>query len=148
MALKLTPTDAEQLIGLLRQSVEGNGAGSTTSAVHMVDASSDDSFAWEPFRISDQSLQRLRTAQVALQAEIVNLGSLPPSPDTFRGKIGLAAIRLVERLTWWQTSQWKQVAYSQRKVTQLHTEAIEHLSHRILELERLLAEMADRTGRK
>jgi hypothetical protein len=50
---------------------------------------------------------RLRNLQSGLhfriEAAIRNLGAAPPSAGSLRGRIGAAAILLLQRLLWWQT---------------------------------------------
>ena len=48
--------------------------------------------------------------RMSLRARVESIGSLPPMPPTIRGRAGRVLVTFINRLTWWQSAQSKQVA--------------------------------------
>ena len=49
------------------------------------------------------SVGRLRASMASLRSTIDRIGQLPPSPPTFRGRMGASVIRLMQRMMFWFT---------------------------------------------
>jgi SAM-dependent methyltransferase len=120
---KLVPTDADRLISQLRQSI-ATGASPNGLGVQFVEDSGPEGGSAAP------GPDALRDALVALRAETVNLGSLPPCPSTLRGRIGLGLVRIIQRALWWQTQQYKRFAQAVQGATQTQTDALLDFSQR------------------
>ena len=94
---KPTAMDAEELLSLLQRSIsQVSTASRTLAAVDFVGES--------PTVGSNLS----RSAQ-HLEAAAASFGSLPPSPPTFRGRIGLWMVGFINRLLWWQIAVFETV---------------------------------------
>jgi hypothetical protein len=107
---KPTAMDAEELLSLLQRSVSQVSTTSrTVSAVDFVGESST--------VCSDLS----RSAQ-QLEAAAASFGSLPPSPRTFRGRIGLLMVGFINRLLWWQIAVSKRFAAAMCDFAQVQLE--------------------------
>ena len=95
---KPSAMDAEELLSLLQRSIsQVSTASPTLAAVDFVGES--------PTVGSNLS----RSAQ-HLEAAAASFGSLPPSPPTFRGRIGLWMVGFINRLLWWQIAVLKRFA--------------------------------------
>jgi len=105
--------------------------------------------------------------RMSVRARVESLGSLPPMPPTVRGRAGRVLVSFINRMTWWQSTQAKQVAADlvdavegvanevlalgalrqalARRVVQLESraEGLSQLALRVEELERSIAEQED-----
>jgi SAM-dependent methyltransferase len=136
----LVPIDAEKFISVVNQSIQehrGRGVG-------FIAALSDPVLSTAEGPIHSKWPGSIRDAELALRTEIVNLGSLPPCPSTWRGRIGLALVRLVDRAIWWQATQHRKFAHATlnfvrtqtAELLQTHTSGQEQLAGRLTELEK------------
>jgi len=95
---KPTAMDAEDLLSLLQRSIsQVSTASRTVSAVDFVGESST-------------GCSNLSRSVQQLEAVAASFGSLPPSPPTFRGRIGLLMVGFINRLLWWQITVSKRFA--------------------------------------
>lgn len=102
--------DAEELLSLLQQRIlQVSSASRTRSAVDFVGES--------PTVGSNLS----RSAQ-HLEAAAASFGSLPPSPPTFRGRLGLLMVGFINRLLWWQIAVSKRFASAMCDFAQVQLE--------------------------
>src|SRR5262245_44158054 len=46
-------------------------------------------------------LARLKASTTALEEAASRIGEIPPSPDTFRARVGAAGVRIVQRALFW-----------------------------------------------
>jgi hypothetical protein len=107
---KPTAMDAEELLSLLQQRIlQVSSASRTRSAVDFVGES--------PTVGSNLS----RSAQ-HLEAAAASFGSLPPSPPTFRGRLGLLMVGFINRLLWWQIAVSKRFASAMCDFAQVQLE--------------------------
>ena len=107
---KPTAMDAEELLSLLQQRIlQVSSASRTRSAVDFVGES--------PTVGSNLS----RSAQ-HLEAAAASFGSLPPSPPTFRGRLGLLMVGCINRLLWWQIAVSKRFASAMCDFAQVQLE--------------------------
>jgi hypothetical protein len=89
--------DAEELLSLLQRSIsQVSTASPTRSAVDFVGES--------------PTASKLSRSAQHLEAAAASFGSLPPSPPTFRGRIGLWMVGFINRLLWWQIAVFKRFA--------------------------------------
>jgi hypothetical protein len=118
--------DAEELLSLLQRSVSQVSTTSrTVSAVDFVGESST--------VCSDLS----RSAQ-QLEAAAAFFGSLPPSPPTFRGRIGLLMVGFINRLLWWQIAVSQRFAAAMCDFAQVQMEEQENQQRVAIDVEERL----------
>ena len=143
---RLIPTEAEELLSVLRRSaLQTPTRSQTDSAVHFV---GDD----EP--VLSRSGEPINIAHQTLMAEATAFGSLPPSPPTLRARVAMPLVRLINRLLWWQTAVSKRFAIAvseyaesqqqqqtkQRQVVADIEERLRGVEHTIQDLHRTNAE--------
>src|SRR3954452_3917548 len=119
----LLSIDVDRLISNLQQSID-DGAPRGSAATFLRDPEAAGS------KPAAHDIGSLRDSQIALRGEAVGLGSLPPSPSTLRGRLGLALVRLVSRAMWWQAAQYKRFADAVQAATQIHTDELLNLDRR------------------
>jgi hypothetical protein len=107
---KPTAIDAEELLSLLQRSIlQFSTATQTLSAVD---------FAGESSTVGSN----LSRSVQQLEAAATSFGSLPPSPRTFRGRIGLLMVGFINRLLWWQIAVSKRFAAAMCDFAQVQLE--------------------------
>ena len=70
----------------------------------------------------------LAASEKALRDAIAALGSIPPAPATLRGRIGQKAIRLLNRLAWWQRAQQEHVRQAWREYERCRAPSPSHIT--------------------
>jgi hypothetical protein len=122
-------TEAEDLLASVRQSISrARGSG---SALHFVGAPD------EPGpRASD--LEQLQAAYAEIRNKLAGFDSLPPSPPTLRGLLGLAIVRFANRLFWWPIAVSKRFAGATSEFARLQIEQQEQQRRLLIRIEKRL----------
>jgi hypothetical protein len=121
--------EIEDFLANLRKTITATFADTVpTSAVTFLDSAegSSGNRAGKSATDSAGQLPRVRSAQTALRALITDIGSLPPSPPTLRGRAGRPLVGLANKFTWWQTNHIQRLANILREVT-------DELAHKVAE---------------
>ena len=122
-------TEAEDLLASVRQSISRASEGG--SAPHFVVARD------EP-RPSASDLERLQAAYAEIRSELAGFDSLPPSPPTLRGLLGLSIVRFANRLFWWPIAVSKRFAGATSEFARLQVEQQEQQRRLLIHIEKRL----------
>lgn len=128
MSHTLRPVDVNDLLLDLERAVTGAlGESLPSSATTYVNYTSSEP-APDSTETSLSGTNDTGARTMSVRARVESMGSLPPMPPTVRGRAGRFLVSIANRLTWWQSTQAKEVAADL-------AEAVEGVAREVLELE-------------
>ena len=128
----MIPMEAEELLATVRQSISAASTGSQAQpAPHFVVAPN------EPAPGLTEA-ERLQAAYEGLRRELAAFGSLPPSPPTLRGALGLSVVRFANRLFWWPIAVSQRFAGATLEFARVQVEQQEKQRRALIQIEKRL----------
>lgn len=130
--VRMTPVEAEDLLGYVRQSIARASTDSAgESAPHFVMAPG------EPPQGLTES-ERLQAACAGIRSQLAAFGTLPPSPPTVRGRLGLSIVKVANRLFWWPIEVSRRFANATSDYARLQVEHQEQQRRALIAIEKRL----------
>jgi hypothetical protein len=126
----MIPTEAGDLLASVRRSISQAGP-QGESALHFVMTPHDPAPGLT-------EAERLQAAYAELRHELAAFGSVPPSPPTLRGAMGLSLVRLANRLFWWPIAVSRRFAEATLEFARLQVEQQEKQRRALIQLEKRL----------
>jgi hypothetical protein len=127
----MIPMEAEQLLASVRQSISRASTGSQAQPAPQFVVTPN-----EPPGLTEA--ERLQAAYEDLRRELEAFGSLPPSPPTLRGALGLSIVRIANRLFWWPIAVSKRFAEATLAFARLQAEQQEKQRRALIQIEKRL----------
>jgi hypothetical protein len=89
------------------------------------------------------NIGRLRSSMATLRSAVDRIGQPPPAPPTFRGRVGAALVRVVQRALFWYTPSVQSANHQILNAMDAHLKATEEI---LAVLERTNVELARVAG--